>query len=154
MALDGGGVEAGQLGDRELGGGLAEHLGGGHPAGAHHQGHVVGVDPGQLAQPGGGVAGEGVGVGGRVAHGRDSSARRGCRGQAAASSARPWQRGQDRGGGGEERDDVLDRAADDAVDPAHGDPAGLGQGDPAVRRAGLVAQGVEDRGRARGCCWR
>ena len=41
--------EAGQLGDRELGVGLAEHLGGRHPAGAHHQGDVVVLDAGQSA---------------------------------------------------------------------------------------------------------
>ena len=76
MARDGRGVEAGQLGDRVLGRGLAEHLGGRHPAGAHHQCHVVGLDPGQLAEPRGGVLGDGVRVGSRVAHGATLARRR------------------------------------------------------------------------------
>ena len=69
MAGDGGGVEAGQVGDRQLGRGLAEHLGGRHPAGAQHQGDVVGVDAGALAQRRRGVAGQRVRVGGHVIHG-------------------------------------------------------------------------------------
>ena len=62
MALDGRRREAGQLGDRELGLGRAERVDGGRPAGAHHQGDVVGLGAGQLAQAGGGVGGGGVRV--------------------------------------------------------------------------------------------
>ena len=40
------GVEAGQVGDGQLAGRRAEHVGGGNPAGAHDQGDVVGLDAG------------------------------------------------------------------------------------------------------------
>ncbi len=62
VARDGRRREAGQLGDRELVLGGAERVGGRNPAGAHHQGDVVGLGAGQLAQAGGGGVGGGVRV--------------------------------------------------------------------------------------------
>ncbi|GGZ18552.1 hypothetical protein GCM10010387_08860 [Streptomyces inusitatus] len=64
MALDGGRREAGQFRDRELSLGRAERFRGGRPAGAHHQGYVMGLGAGQLAQSRGGGTGRLVGVGG------------------------------------------------------------------------------------------
>ena len=62
VALDRRRREAGQLGDRELGLGGAERVDGRCPAGAHHEGDVVGLGAGQLAQARGGGVGGGVGV--------------------------------------------------------------------------------------------
>lgn len=51
-------AETGQLGDRELGVGGTERVHRRCPAGAHHEGDVVGLGAGQFAQAyGGGVSG-------------------------------------------------------------------------------------------------
>lgn len=55
-------AEPGQLGDRELGVGGAQGVHRGCPAGAHHEGDVVGLGAGQFAQARGGGVGGGVGV--------------------------------------------------------------------------------------------
>lgn len=62
MALDRRGRKAGQVSDLELGLGGAERLHGRGPAGAHHEGDVVGLGTRELAQARGGVVGGGVGV--------------------------------------------------------------------------------------------
>ena len=141
-----GGVEAGQVGDGQLGDRLAEQLGGRHPAGAHDEGDVVGLDAGQLAQRVGGLAGEGVRVRGRVAHGRDPSrsADRSGRGSGGGELGATVAAVEDRPARDEEGEHVLDGAGHDPVDPAHDDAAGLGERDPAVLGAGLGAQQVQD----------
>ena len=68
VALDGGGRETGKVRGGELGGRLAERVGGRHPARAHHQGGVVGLDPGQLAEAFGRGAGEVDRGGGGLGH--------------------------------------------------------------------------------------
>ncbi len=62
VPLDGRRREAGQLGDLELGVGCAQGVDGRSPAGAHHEGDVVGLGAGQFAQAGGGGVGGGVRV--------------------------------------------------------------------------------------------
>ena len=62
MPGDGRRREAGQVGDRDLGDGLAEPVGSRHPAGAEDERDVVPLDPGQLPQPLGGPVGVGVRV--------------------------------------------------------------------------------------------
>ena len=74
--------EPGQVGGAELGGGLAERVDGGQPAGAHHQGDVVALDPGLLGEHGGGLGGGVAGRGGLGAHAAHPS--RGVRRRASA----------------------------------------------------------------------
>ncbi len=61
MTVDGRGQEAGQFGGGELLTGVSEQVGGGGPARAHHQGHVVSVHTGTFAQLVRGLLGGGLG---------------------------------------------------------------------------------------------
>ena len=102
----------------------------------------------------GGLAGEGVGVGGRVAHGRDSSARRGAEAQAAASSARPWQRART---GAVAVRNATTSSTEPLTMPSTQRTATPRVSARAIRQCAAPAwlrSGVQDRGRGRGCCWR
>ncbi len=67
MTRHGWGCEAGQVRRTQLGGGLAERVGGGQPPGAQDDRDVVGLDAGPVAEHGGRLGGEvGGGVVGHV----------------------------------------------------------------------------------------